>query len=98
MQTDRRSPRVHALDKQRSFLPRNRAFDAKCGVFTLPVAEQWRDSRNVSYCIRWKRFACCEVLLKTRRTCVVGSKEACRSEAVAHLLEVGGARQDVVAS
>jgi len=76
MQTDRRSPRVHALDKQRSFLPRNRTFDAKCGVFTLPVAEQWRDRRNVSYRIRWKWSACCEVLLKTRRTCVVARKEA----------------------
>jgi len=28
---------------------------------------------------------------------MVGRKEACRSETVAHLLEVGGARQDVVA-
>ena len=76
MQTDRRLPRVHVLDKQRSFLPRNGTFDAKSGVFTLPVAEQWRDRRNVSYRIRWKWSACCEVLLKTRRTCVVGRKEA----------------------
>src|SRR5882724_8916105 len=98
MQTDRRSPRVHALDKQRSFPPRNCTPNGKRSIFTLPVAEQCRDRRDVLYCIRWKRFACCEVLLKTRWTCVVGSKEACRSEAVAHLLEVGGARQDVVAS
>jgi hypothetical protein len=45
-------------------------------MFTLPVAEQGRDRRDVSYRIRWKWSACCEVLLKTRGTSVVGGKEA----------------------
>src|SRR5882724_4664141 len=97
MQTEGQSPRLGTLNKQWSFPTRNRTFDAKCGVFSLLVAEQRRDRRDVSYRICWKRLARCEVLLKARRTCVVGGKEARRSEAIVHLLEVSGARQDVVA-
>ena len=59
--------------------------------------EQWRDRRDIGHGFRWKRLACCEVLFVPRRTRMVGRKEACRSEAIVHLFEIGGARQYVVA-
>ena len=71
--------------------------EAKCGAFALHVTEQWRDCRNVGRGLRWKPLACCEVLFIPRRTGVIGSKEACRSEAVVHLLQVPGGCQNIVA-
>ena len=97
MQTDRHSRRVCAVNKQRSFPPRNRTPDAKRSMFTLLVGEQWRHRRDIGHGFRWKRLACREVLFIPRRTCVVGRKEACRSEAVVHLPEIRGARKYVVA-
>jgi hypothetical protein len=60
-------------------------------MFTLPVAEQRRDRRDVGDGFGRKWLTCCEVLFVPRRTGVVGRKEACRSEAVVHLFKVGGA-------
>jgi len=37
MQTEGQSPRLGTLNKQWSFPPRNRMFDAKCRVFSLLV-------------------------------------------------------------
>ena len=68
-----------------------------CRAFALPVIEQWRDCRDVSCGFLWKWSACRKVPLIPRRTRVIGRKEACRSEAIVHRLEVGGADQDVVA-
>lgn len=42
-------------------------------------------------------MACRKVLFITRRTAMVGRKEACRSEAIVHLFKVGGTGQYVVA-
>ena len=58
--------------------------------------EQWRHRRDIGHGFRWKRLACREVLFIPRRTRVIGRKEACRSEAIVHLFEIGGARQYVV--
>src|SRR5216684_6141443 len=96
MQTNHRSARVRALDKQGSFPPRNRTFDANCWVFSLLVAEQWRDRDHVGCGFRWKWLSCREVLLIARRTCVVSCKEARRSKAIVHLFEIRGTREDVV--
>ncbi len=67
-------------------------------MFTLLAVQQWRDRRDVGRGFGWKRLSCCEVLFISRRTCVVGRKEAWRSEAAVHLLKVGSTRQYVVAS
>ena len=98
LQTDGRSRLVRTLDKERSFPPRKCTSIARRGAFTLRVAEQSGDRSDVGRGFGWKRFASCELLFKSRRTCVVGRKEACRAEAIAHLFEVGSARQFVVAS
>jgi hypothetical protein len=65
------------LNKQWSFPPRNRTFDAKCRVFSLLVTEQWRNGGDVGRGFRWKRLAGREVLFISRRTCVICRKEAC---------------------
>jgi hypothetical protein len=96
MQTKSRSPRFGMIDKQRCFLPRNRAPDVNWRVFSMSVIEQWRDRRNVSRGFLWKRSPCREVLFIPLWTCVMGCKEACRSETVVHVFEVSGARDDVV--
>ena|SRR6266478_1383100 len=91
MQIDRHSRRVRAVNKQRSFPPRDRTPDVKRSMFTLLVGEQWRHSRDIGHGFWWKRLACREVLLIQRRTGMVSRKEACRSEAIVHLFKVGGA-------
>src|ERR1700733_11944547 len=95
MQTKSWSSRFGALDKQRSFPPRNRMFDAKCRVFVPRVIEQWHDQGDVSDGFWWKRMACREVVFIPRRTRVIGRKESSRSETIVHLFEVGGARKNV---
>jgi hypothetical protein len=97
MQIQGQSTRVGTVNKQWSFPPRNRTFDARCRALTLLVTEQWRNGRNVRHGFRRKRLACREVLFIPRRPRVVGCKDACRSEAVAQLPEIPGACQNVVA-
>src|SRR6516225_4956860 len=97
MQTECPSRCARPLNKQRSLPPRKCTPAVNCGMFTLLIAEQGCDSRDVSQGIRWKWLAGCQVLLIPRRTRMVGRKETCRSEAIEHLLEVRGARQYVVA-
>jgi hypothetical protein len=91
MQTDGHSRRVRAVNEQGSLPPRNRTPYAKRSVFTLLLGEQWRHSRDIGHGFWWKRSACREMLFITRRTGMVGRKEACRSEAIVHLFKVGGA-------
>jgi hypothetical protein len=86
------------IDKQRGFPPRNCTSDANWRAFTMFVIEQWRDCRNVSRGFLWKRSPCREVLFVPRWTRVIGCKESRRSEAIVHLFEVRGARDDVVVS
>jgi hypothetical protein len=94
---NRMSVTVRPPAQQKGSLPPRKCTPAvNCGVFTLLIAEQGCDSRDVSQGIRWKWLAGCQVLLIPRRTRMIGRKETCRSEAIEHLLEVRGARQDVV--
>jgi len=86
---------VYAADKQRRLPPRNCTPAAKCGAFSVFVAEQWYDCSDIGHGVRRKRLPRCEVMFIPRRTRVVSRKEACRSEAVVHLLEIGGACQYV---
>src|ERR1700752_661581 len=91
-----RSPRPPK--KQGSLPPRKCTPAVNCGLFTLLVVQQWCDRRDVGRSFRWKRLSCYEVLFITRRTGMVGRKEACRSAAIVHLFEICSARQYVVAS
>jgi hypothetical protein len=76
MQTQGQSPRSPRSTNSGA-PPRNRTFDAKCGVFSLLVTEQWRNGGDVGRGFRWKRLARREVLFISRRTCVICRKEAC---------------------
>jgi hypothetical protein len=73
MQIQGQSTRVGTVNKQWSFPPRNRTFDARCRALTLLVTEQWRNGRNVRHGFRRKRLACREVLFIPRRPRVVGA-------------------------
>src|SRR6185312_12056350 len=98
MQTECPSRCARPLNEQGSLPPRKCAPAVNCGMFTLLVVQQWGDRGDVGRSFGWERLSCEEVLFISRRTCMVGRKEACRAEAVVHLSEVGGARQYVVAS
>jgi len=80
--TDRlHSPRIGALDKQRSFPPGVRTLDTKCYVFGLRITEQRRDRGDIGRGFRRKRLARRKVLFIPCWTRVIGRDEARRSEA-----------------
>src|SRR5579872_7053883 len=97
MQTECPSWCARPLNKQGSLPPRKCTPAVNCGMFTLLVAQQWCDCRDVGRSFRWKRLSCYEVLFITRRTGMVGRKKACRSEAIVHLFKICSASQYVVA-
>ena len=55
------------------------------------------DRRGTGRSFGWERLSCYEVLFIPHRTRVIGRKEACRSEAIVHLLEIGRACQNAIA-
>jgi hypothetical protein len=88
---------VRRLNKKGSLQPRKCTPAVNCGMFILLVVQQWCDRRDVGGSFRWKRLSCYEVLFISPRTCMVGRKETCRSEADVHFFEIGRAGQYVVA-
>src|SRR6516164_312169 len=87
---------IRAVDKQRGLPPGSCTAVANCGEFALLFGEHRRDRGDVGDGVLRKRFPCCEVLFVPRRTGMVGRKEACRSEAIVHLLQIRGASHNVV--
>jgi hypothetical protein len=98
MQIECPSRCARPLNKKGEPPPRKCKPAVNCGMFTLLVVQQWYDRRDVGRSFEWKRLSCYEVLFISPRARIVGRQKACRAETVAHLFEICGARQYVVAS